>query len=138
MRGGSMSELLPWRRARWWAGGLLACLLAPVTLAQQIDGESLRDPTQPLQEASRRLVPGVQQPEAESYRLDGIIASTGRKQALINGRLRAEGERFGDARVLLIAPDRVVLDIAGQQSILRWKQTATANKKPATTGGVPQ
>lgn len=115
---------------------LLALLVSgwsAIGLAELVDGEPLRDPTRPT--AYRAPAASTEaQKTAPVYRLQGLIVAEGRQQALINGSLRSPGERLGNARIVSIEGDRVVLDVAGEQRVLRWKPPGAVYKTPSESG----
>ncbi len=54
--------------------------------------------------------------------LNSILYAPGRKRAIINGRLRAVGERINGARLVAIERDRVRLSSQGQILMLRLEK----------------
>lgn len=89
--------------------GAVASLLLAVSVSAE-----LRDPTQPPvvhQSAVRRLE--IREPT--SYKVTAIKISGDEKKALINGQLLAEGENIGEARVLEIGPDAVIVEYLSEQ-----------------------
>lgn len=55
----------------------------------------------------------------EPLRLSMILAGQGRQRAVINGKVLAVGEQVGNARLLAIGKDHVVMTQAGQRVELR-------------------
>lgn len=116
---------------------LVMCLALPWVMpchAVEVDGETLRDPTRPMGVTKRQASGPVAEPV---YRLEGLIVAAGRRQALINGQLRSQGERFGRTTVVSIQADQVVLDVAGQKSVLRWKPSVAVRKIPVDSAARP-
>ncbi len=74
----------------------------------------LPDPTRPPtlhQSALRRLDRG----SLQKFSVSAIKIGAERRWALINGRLVAEGERVGEALVIEIRPEAVVLDYLSER-----------------------
>jgi MSHA biogenesis protein MshK len=85
---------------------LLAVLALPVLAADLAD---LPDPTRPSGGASVGGASGV----------TSILITPRRKQAVINGRTVAVGDRVGDAVVVDIQPYEVILNRGGRESRMR-------------------
>lgn len=92
---------------------MLAVLLVPATLARAAG--DLPDPMRPDTLSSIRhgssQVPG--------WNLSSILISTGRRQAVINGRAVAPGDDVDGARVLEISLSTVKLSVHGKPLMLR-------------------
>ena len=72
---------------------------------------ALDDPTRPShvrQPSAERAVP------APSWRVESILVSSGRRLAVINGRVVAENDRVGGARVVEILPYEVTIEYRGE------------------------
>lgn len=87
---------------------------------------ALEDPTRPSGFQAPVEAP---KPQA-SFSLDSIMTGNGKRLAVINGQLVREGQALDDARVLRVAPDRVVLSVDGQQRVLRWNTTPQVRTNP--------
>lgn len=99
---------------------LLALLLAQ-------SGWALNDPTRPPDFRTAPSAPAVQQ---RQYDLASIVIGPERRVAVIDGVARQEGERFGDARVRRIHPDRVDILDAGQARVLRLQKLPRVRVAP--------
>jgi len=84
---------------------ILFALALGVGTAQALAGEMLPDPTRPPVEAGVDI-PGV---VAVGPVLQSVMIRPGRRTALISGQLLAEGERFGDAKLIKISEGEVIL-----------------------------
>lgn len=87
------------------------CALALLLVAALVRGEQWADPTRP---------DNYRSPTAASDRafaLSAIFVSGERRVAVLNGQLLRVGDRLGDAEVVRIDDDRVVLR-AGSRSIV--------------------
>lgn len=76
------------------------------------------DPTRPLN-LSTQSRSGV-----ETLRLQSILFSGSRRIAVINGTVLAVGERIGDAAVVKIEAQRVVVDQQGKKRVLTLPNAA--------------
>lgn len=83
----------------------LFALILGVGAAQAMAAEVLPDPTRPPAAA------GVETPGAATAGpvLQSVMIRPGRRTALISGQLLAEGERFGDAKLIKISEGEVIL-----------------------------
>ena len=89
-------------------------VIALVTMTAPSLALDLRDPTQPPtvhQSAVRRLE--IKQPT--HYAVSVIKISGDERKALINGQFVSEGESIGEARVVSIAADAVVLEYLSEE-----------------------
>lgn len=109
-------------RKRTWLG-IAAWLAVPLAGA----GE-LGDPTRPsyLPEAPAR---SASAPAAPSWRVESIIVSSGRRLAVINGRVVGVNDRVNAARVVEILPYEVRLEYQGE--IRRIALVPIRVKRPA-------
>ena len=82
---------------------VIAVLGAPRVLAQ-----GLGDPTRPPREILGGSA-GAYEPEASSSPVQVVIISKDRRQATINGRTVKLGERYGNATVVRITDEEIVL-----------------------------
>jgi len=115
----------------------LLLLLAPFGLSAE---QSLRDPTRPY--AYQEIQPVVEIPEeVMQWHVSAVRIGAHNRSAIVNGTLVHVGERFGQARVVAIEADAVVLDYQGKPvrvGLLRpvIKRLAAAGyDKPADGGG---
>jgi len=76
--------------------------------------EALPDPTRPAPEAS--MTAGV---PASGPVLQSVMIAPGRRTAVIGGQLLAEGDNFGDAKLVRISEGEVVLSGPGGQQKLK-------------------
>jgi hypothetical protein len=99
------------QKAKGWSD-FAALLLLPFAFCylpfnSALAAESLPDPTRPPVEA------GVESPGTQAVAsgpvLQSVMIRPGRRTAVISGQLLAEGERFGDARLVRISEGEVVL-----------------------------
>jgi MSHA biogenesis protein MshK len=84
---------------------ILFALALGVGAAQALAAEMLPDPTRPPVEAGVEI-PGA---AATGPVLQSVMIRPGRRTALISGQLLAEGERFGDAKLIKISEGEVIL-----------------------------
>ncbi|MDX1635742.1 MAG: hypothetical protein R3280_13960 [Marinobacter sp.] len=96
---------------------LLLLPLLMLLLAQP--GWALNDPTRPPDFNRALPAPAVEQ---RRYDLASIVIGPERRVAVINGVARREGERFDDARVRRIHPDRVEILDGGRVRILKLQE----------------
>ena len=81
---------------------VLCCLSFDMTFAAEI----LPDPTRPATEAG---LTGTAPTAASGPVLQSVMIRPGQRTAMINGQLLAEGERFGDAKLVKISEGEVIL-----------------------------
>ncbi|AJE15987.1 hypothetical protein AUR59_004380 [Stutzerimonas balearica] len=113
MRGGSVSD-----RVRIFCL-LLACLVGD---AQAID------PTLPSADPLR--VEAGAAPASEVLQLQAILRLPGAPRAVVNGRSLKIGERLGDARVLNIYSNSVLIEREGRRETLRLAVPVATPSKP--------
>ncbi|XOZ33294.1 hypothetical protein ACMDCT_13950 [Halomonadaceae bacterium KBTZ08] len=90
-------------------------LLVILPLACGADnGASLPDPTRP---PSVSTASGSASPES-GFRLDSVLIGDQRRRAVINGTVLATGGQLGDATLVRIGVDRVLIEVDGQQYTL--------------------
>ena len=68
-----------------------------------VDASGFVDPTRPSGFVAARAVDG------EQFRLQSVLAGSGRKLAIINGNSYSEGDRMALGEVVSISADRVVI-----------------------------
>jgi len=94
-----------------------ACALL-ILIATCVHGQELTDPTRPPASiAAPQALPGEKlntPPELQS-----VLISPTRRVAVIDGQTVALGEKFGEARVVRIAEDEVVLRNGQDQQVLK-------------------
>lgn len=95
---------------------LMRCLVAACSALvwHAAAGAALVDPTRPPLPASARPAP-VAAALAPDYTVQSIVYGPARRLAVINGRQVHEGSAVGDARVVQIQRDVVVLEIQGRR-----------------------
>jgi hypothetical protein len=101
--------------------GLVLLIMVPATLAQQqinIDGQTYRDPTQPVGMTVRAGQVQGQGPAAVSgrrtYTVTFIRAGASNSVAVINGQVVGNGDTVDGALVRAIETDKVLLSVEGQ------------------------
>lgn len=88
---------------------------------------ALDDPTRP----SGFQAPAAEAPKPQAnFSLDSIMIGSGKRLAVINGQMVREGQSLEQARVVKVAPDRVVLSVNGQQRVLRWNTAPPVRTNP--------
>ncbi len=65
---------------------------------------------------------------ARRFRLDSILVGDARRRAVINGQTLSQGSRLGDARVLRIGVDRVLIEIGGDQYTLELESAPSIRR----------
>jgi hypothetical protein len=102
--------------------GLLLLILAAGSLnAEEIayDAGKRRDPFVPLTGEDSELVSA----SSSGVKLEGIIYDPdGRSMAILNGKAYQAGEAVGDAKVVRIQKDQVVVSTGGEEQILRIRE----------------
>lgn len=103
-------------------GGLAAPLFLPFALcflpfASALAAEVLPDPTRPPLEASVEA-PGMAVVTTGPV-LQSVMIRPGRRAAVISGQLLAEGERFGDSKLIRISEGEVILAGPGGRQTLK-------------------
>ncbi len=94
---------------------------ATMTLA---DGETLKDPTQPVDWAK----PKQRATAKQSYKLNYLLYASERKQAIINGKSVTVGDHVSGAKVLKITESSVHLLVNDGTKVLRWKQPTSIKR----------
>jgi MSHA biogenesis protein MshK len=107
------------------AAVLLAALGAS-SAGQAAHAQALADPTRPPQAAGSG--PLLEAAPAERTRLQSVLLSPGRKLAVIDGQTVPLGGRVGEATVVEISPDQVVLRQGAELRTLKLHPAAV--KKP--------
>ncbi len=97
---------------------LLITLVAPARAQQEpSDAEiQLRDPTRPLS-----YVEGAGANKPSGWRLDSVLISSQRKQAVINGKSVSEDSWIRGAQVKRIQANKVVILVKGEERVLRLR-----------------
>ncbi|MFK4025368.1 Type II secretory pathway component [Stutzerimonas balearica] len=102
---------------------ILCLLLACFT------GDALAiDPTLPSTDPQR--VESGAAPAGEALRLQAILRLPGAPRAVVNGRSLKIGERLGDARVLNIYSNSVLIERGGRRETLRLAVPVATPSKP--------
>ena len=71
--------------------------------------------------------------ERQEFAVSAIKISDASKRALVNGQLVSEGDQIGDARVIKISQDGVLLEyLAEENRITLLPQTVRLTNVPAT------
>lgn len=96
--------------------------------------EALRDPTRPVQHAGGAADPARGSAEP---RLQSVLISAQRREAVIDGQTVRAGDKVGNARVVRILETEVVLREGNEVRILRMypdvkKSYAAADERAAT------
>jgi MSHA biogenesis protein MshK len=112
---------------------LLAAALGMIAATAATAGESLPDPTRPPIDLQGGVVDAG---AAAGPRIRMIRISPTRRSAIVDGQEVMVGSRVGDARVVKITEDAVVLrGPAGTETL---KLFANVDKRPVTTGAAPR
>ena len=83
------------------------------------DAGGRRDPFVPLSGENNTLVT----PTSSGVKLEGIIYDPeGRSMAILNGKSYQKGETVGDATVVKILKDRVVISVGNEEKTLRLRE----------------
>jgi hypothetical protein len=110
-----------------------AFLLALLVAAVPVEAQTLVDPMRPATGGhGDGEVPAAR---SSGPVLEQVILGDGRKFAVISGRRVALGDKFGDATVVGIGPDQVVLK-GGTTQVLRM--FPRADRKSAGAAPAPQ
>lgn len=115
-------------RMKSLAAGIALLMTGPV-MAQ------LADPTRPPPDLSTSVDPSTAASATASGLQSIIIRKTGQRAALINGEVVELGGKVGDAKLVKIAEDRVVLKGPEGEQTLRLMPAA---EKKATADGAAQ
>lgn len=101
--------------------GLFFSLVPVLSGADDISYDSgrRRDPFIPLKAEDGAFVNS----SSAGIKLEGIIYDPGRRSmAVLSGKTYQEGESVGEAKVLSIQKDQVVISLAGEEKILRIRE----------------
>ncbi|MGM0449314.1 MAG: hypothetical protein ACQERE_00645 [Pseudomonadota bacterium] len=82
------------------------------------------DPTEPPSTSAEQS----EVSPARRFGLDSILVGEERRRAVINGITLAKGGRLGEARVLRIGVDRVLIEIDGEQYTLELESTPSIRR----------
>lgn len=104
-------------------------LIAAVVLAAPAAraGGLLADPTRPPDHSAPAKRTQV---SASQWRLHSTLVASGRRLAIVNGRLVGAGDRVDEARVVAIDAGRVTLVASGRRIVLRLLPRDTKEAKP--------
>jgi len=106
----------------------LCCPALAVGLMAFAHAEELRDPTRP---PAMLAGTGGEQVDDAPLLLQSVLIGPGRRTAIINGQVLQIGARVGEARLVKIEEDRVVLRTGSSHSTLRL--FPVVNMKPSRT-----
>lgn len=113
------------RKATRWLSAVLLATAVSAVVAQEafIDGELIRDPTQPAHLAITGPADSpagalMQVPDRSLYALSFIRTGGDYPIAVINDQSLSIGDRVGDALVRDIRPTEVILAIGGRELVL--------------------
>ncbi len=98
---------------------LLIVGMALAAVVSDADDDVLRDPTRPVTAVE---VTTPARPAAR-YVVSAIFVGPDRRVAVVNGRTVGLGDRVGGARVVDIAPDRLILAVGGKTLTARLATT---------------
>ena len=114
--------------AAFWCFAILAvaAFLTSSAFAEteiRYDSGGRRDPFVPLSGENNTLVT----PTSSGVRLEGVIYDPeGRSMAILNGKSYQKGEAVGDATVVKILKDRVVISVGNEEKTLRLREEEKA------------
>ena len=111
-----------------WAALSFYCALA---MAQ-----TMRDPTRPPPGLGGMQASAVQQAPASGPVLQSVILSPSRHAAIISGRLVERGAYYGDALLVEVAQDRVVLRTGAGTQVLKL-YPGTEKRRPGEVRDAP-
>jgi MSHA biogenesis protein MshK len=100
--------------------------------AAAVAAAALPDPTRPPL-AAPLAPPAATVPSPGNFRLQSIVFGPGRRLAVINGHQVHEGSAVGEARVLQIQRESVVLEIEGRRQALSLYASAAHAASVAVT-----
>ena len=107
------------------SGGALVALFITIGLYSSVgQAASLPDPTKP---PSTSVGQATASP-ASRFRLDSILVGDKRRRAVINGRTLAQGGRLGEARVIRIGVDRVLIEVGGESYTLELESAPSIRR----------
>ena len=92
---------------------IVALVLAISAFGPALANELLRDPTRPYTEAQLKAI------ASPRYVVNAIIVSPDRRVAIVNGQRVGIGGSVGNATVVSIEKDRLVLDANGERITAR-------------------
>ncbi|MAZ86453.1 MAG: hypothetical protein CL693_02320 [Cellvibrionaceae bacterium] len=97
---------------------LLITWVAPTWAQQETSNAEvqLRDPTRPLS-----YIEGAGANKPSGWRLDSVLISSQRKQAVINGKSVSEDSWIRGAQVKRIQANKVVILVKGEERVLRLR-----------------
>lgn len=92
--------------------------------------QELTDPTRPPASIAAGPVQTGEKPKT-GHELQSVLISPTRRVAIIDGQTVALGEKYGEARVVKIAEDEVVLRNGQDNQVLKLFPTIEKQRKPA-------
>lgn len=98
---------------------IVTFLLAISTCGSVLADELLRDPTRPYTAAQLKAI------VSPRYVVNAIIVSSDRRVAIVNGRRVGIGGSIGNATVVAIEKDRLILEANGERITARLHGGAT-------------
>jgi MSHA biogenesis protein MshK len=113
---------------------VVATLLSGLAVCLPVVAEELVDPTQPPAGFGQSATVA---PETSGPILQSIVVSPTRKIAIISGKMLKVGDKYGDARILSINDNEVVLLSGGNREVLKLypslRKAVTAKNTPVTS-----
>lgn len=106
--------------------------LAFALVAAQAAAQPLSDPTRPPAAAEEQK---GERALGERPGLQSILISSGRKFAVIDGQTISIGQKFGDATLVAIRADEVVLRKAGRNEVLKLYPEVDKKHRDRTPAG---
>jgi MSHA biogenesis protein MshK len=97
----------------------LAAGFALIVAATNAHSAPFADPFRPPQQARPPAPEGDMRPGVGGTRLESVLIGPDRRIAVIAGQRYAEGDKFGDGRVLRISETEVVIRHAGRDEALK-------------------
>jgi len=117
-----------WRRT--CAAAMVTLLLSAPAWAQLAN-----DPTRPPPGYDTAPVAGAEQESAGAMTLQSVMISPTRKAAIISGVMVRLGEKYGDAVLVKVAENEVVLRSGNGNQVLRLHPGVEKRESAATTKG---
>jgi hypothetical protein len=108
------------------AGGFVAAVLLGAVSAATAALDNLPDPTRPS------FLPGEAGEARTGTVLQSTLVSPARRLAIISGRSYSVGSRLGDAEIVAIRPNEVVLRRGAQEQLLRLLPAAPIKTNAVT------
>ena len=93
-------------------------MVALCAYCASVPAQALKDPTRPP--ASLWRAPGAaEEPASPGPQLQSVMLSPSRRSAIISGQVVNRGERYGDAVLVDVAEDHVILRRGASTEVLR-------------------